>query len=69
MATTGPMGQSTSEIACSPVKPRVGDRIDGVLEWPHDYPPIPFRGMVARVGPGDIAVTFHRGTIPFAYFR
>ena len=52
-----------------PVKPRVGDRIDGVLEWPHDYPRIPFRGMVARVGPGDIAVTFHRGTIPFAYFR
>jgi len=52
-----------------PVKPRVGDRIDGVLEWPHGYSPIEIRGMVARVGPGDIAVTFHRGSIPFAYFR
>lgn len=52
-----------------PAKPRVGERIDGVLEWPHDYPPIEFRGTVARVGPGDIAVTFHRELIPFSYFR
>ena len=52
-----------------PAKPRVGDRLDGVLEWPHDYSPIEFRGVVARVGAGDLAVTFHRGLIPFAYFR
>jgi len=52
-----------------PVKPRVGDRVDGVLEWPHDYTPIQFRGMVARVGPGDLDVTFQQGLIPFAYFR
>jgi hypothetical protein len=47
----------------------VGDRIDGVLEWPHGLRPIEFKGMVARVGPGDVAVTFHKGLIPFAYFR
>ena len=52
-----------------PAKPNVGDRIDGVLEWPHGYSPVEFRGTVTRVGPGDIAVTFHRGLIPFAYFR
>src|SRR5262245_32318546 len=52
-----------------PAKPRVGDRIDGVLEWGHGYTPIEFKGMVARVGAGDIAVTFHKGLIPFAYFR
>ena len=52
-----------------PVKPRVGDRLDGVLEWPHDYPPIQFRGTVVRVGPGDVAVSFQQGLIPFAYFR
>jgi hypothetical protein len=52
-----------------PAKPRVGDRVDGVLEWPHDLSPIPLRAMVARVSPTDVAITFHRGTIPFAYFR
>ena len=52
-----------------PVKPRVGDRFDGVLEWPHGLGTIEFRGMVARVGPGDVAVTFHRGLIPFSFLR
>ena len=52
-----------------PVKPRIGDRFDGVLEFPHDLPPIQLRGMVARVGPGDLAITFHRGLIPYSYFR
>ena len=52
-----------------PVKPRVGDRFDGVLEWGHGYSPIELKGMVARVGPGDVALTFHKGLIPFAYFR
>ena len=52
-----------------PVKPRIGDRVDGVLEWTHEYPPIEFRGLVVRVSPGDVAVKFHRGVLPFSYLR
>jgi hypothetical protein len=47
-----------------PVRPKVGSRIQGGLEFPYGEAPLQVSGTVVRVERNEIAVDFGRRTIP-----
>ena len=51
----------------SPVRPQVGTRITGTLEWIHGEPPLSISGEIIRVSRNDFVMKCEPGTIPFGY--
>jgi hypothetical protein len=49
------------------VRPQVGSRISGTLQWIHGEPPLQLSGTIVRVGRNDFAMTCDPGTIPLGY--
>ena|SRR6266540_181617 len=50
-----------------PVRPEVGHRLVGLLEWPGEEVPVPVGGGIVRVQATDIALACDLGDLSLAY--
>jgi hypothetical protein len=48
----------------NPVRPDLGARIAGTLQFPDQRPPLPFEGIIIRVQTADVAIRCEESALP-----